>query len=230
MRLGLAFGVWMLAGPAVAELASLEACLAQLDGNPAAVRQEAAQWVALGGGTPARLCEGFALRAQGAVETAATRFTELAQDTRAAMEPQQRAFIYTTAGDLWAELGQASLAAQTYAAAAQLAPTAEHLRTLAGAQAVIEDWAGAQETLAKLPQDPADALLRAQVARGLGAYDDALAYLQIVNPTPPELLERARIQAAMGARDAALRDIARAQQLDTERAHLAEIQALLAAF
>ncbi len=219
----------LLATPAGAQVMSFETCINEVAKDPDAARQAAARWITQGGSKPARMCEAFALEAQGAVDTAATRLTELAQDTRAAMEPEQRAYIFATAGRIWGELGEANLALQTYAAAADLAPSPGVLRALAGLQALQEDWDGAQSTLQLLAPDPTDALLRARVFRGLGALDQALAQLQIDPLSTAQLLERARIQAALGNRPAAVRDIARAQALDGDKAHTAEIQALLRA-
>lgn len=217
----------LLATPTGAEVMSFETCIEGIAEDPDAARQAAARWITLSGSTSARMCEAFALAAQGAIDTAATQLTELAQDTRAAMEPEQRAYIFATAGRLWGELGQGNLALQTYAAAADLAPSPDVLRTLAQLQALQEDWEGAQGTLDLLAPDPKDALLRARVFRGQGALDKALAQLQIDPLTPAQLLERAQIQAALGDRAAAIRDIAQAQALDSDKAYIAEIQALL---
>ena len=57
----------LLAAPgARAEIRSADECAAAVAADPAAAREDAAVWLRMGGGVPARLCEASALAALGA--------------------------------------------------------------------------------------------------------------------------------------------------------------------
>lgn len=197
--------VLLLATPARAEIASLADCETRIAAAPTAAREEAARWVALGGGTPARLCEAMALDALGATRTAAVKLTQLGQDTRAAMEPAERAAILANAGHLWLSLGAAALARDTLRTARSLDPGTT-LEPLAEAELALGDWGAAAEVLtALIERAPSETLyrLRALTFRQQGRLDAAGADLARAGDGPDARLERAALLAAQGNRTAA---------------------------
>ncbi len=190
------------AASARAEIRSLQACRAEVADAPEAVREQAAQWITLGGGTPARLCEIAALQASGATRVAATKLTELAQSPRAVISSATRALLFSDAGALWLELGEIVLARETLKAAGALEPDAQHyLPDLASVELELGNWAEADVLLTRMIEAVPSADLyrhRASVRRALGRLDAALEDLSQTPETHATRLERAAIWAAQG--------------------------------
>lgn len=189
----------LLASPAIAT--DLESCLAGSIDAPAAQRERAARELALGGGTPWRICEALALEAMGARRAAATALSELAQDQTAGLDPEDRAELADAASALWQEVGQFRLARL-------LAQSGDRLVTLARAEASVGDWQGLLETLDRLGAVKGSdrPLLRARALIELGQSTRAREVLAPLPRTPTSELERARLQLEMGeTADAAAR-------------------------
>ncbi len=218
--------LWSTASAAAADIASMEDCQARLAAEPGAAQEEAARWVTLGGGTPARICEAYALSAVGATRTAATRMTELAQDRQATLDAEERALLLVEAGRLWLQLDQLDLARETYAAAYRLGLQGEYLGTLAELELAREEWAAALAILEGLDPTPNHDLLRAEALRGLGRLDEAETLLDSLPAFPVVELERAKLLFAKGESADALFALSRLRTLPGSEALAAEARAL----
>ncbi|QHQ36694.1 hypothetical protein [Algicella marina] len=199
--------VVMLATVAHADIRTLAECRSAVSEDAAAVREEAARWITLGGGAEARLCEIAALEALGAQRVAATKLTELAQDRGTAISTEARAVMFADAGRMWLNQGQLVLARKTLEASAALAPEgAEHLAPLAELEMEEENWEAAEAALTRLlavgPENNRY-FLRAIARRQAGLLEGALEDLAEIPETEKVRLERALIWAAQGKAEAA---------------------------
>lgn len=180
--------------PAQAEITSLEGCTAAIGADAEAAREDAAQWSALGGGTPARLCEAAALEAMGAHATAARLLQGLAQNANRALPAMIRAVILEDAARLWLDAGEPGEARAALAAADGLAPAEPvRLKLRARTEAAEGDWAAARETLDGVlrarPDDAMALALRAATRRKSGDAQGALADAEAARAKAPDLPE-----------------------------------------
>lgn len=222
----LALLAFALATPALAaapadslrEKARYDGCLRSTEADPAKSEAFAVEWLAAGGGLPARHCIGVAQLAQGRPAQAASTLSRAARDAEAAKSP------FTA--DLWGQAGNAALAggdartALTYlgSAIATIGPNAPKL--LAGlhvdrARAAVEagDAKLARTDLDRAaaldPAEPAAWLLSATLARRGGDLERAAADIARALTLAPRdadaLAEAGNIALLLGERDSARR-------------------------
>lgn len=212
-----------VAPAARAEIGTLEECDAAIAANPDAAREDAAQWVRLGGGAPARLCEAAALEALGAHATAAQLLTGLAENPNRAINPPIRAVILEDAARLWLVAERPDLARAALASAETLTPASPYRLVLrARAEAAEADWPATRETLdALLAADPGHALghaLRAAALRRTGDPQAALAAARRARDIAPALPE-AMFEEAAALAETGETEAANALWLDLIAAH-----------
>ncbi|MEM9640617.1 MAG: tetratricopeptide repeat protein [Pseudomonadota bacterium] len=191
-----------------AEIRSADACKAAIAQDPSAARKAAADWVRSASTVDAYLCEATALRASGAVRTAAIKLTELAQQPAITMHDRLRADIFAEAGDLWLTLEEPEFAAMSLRNARRLDPEAfGAMLPLARAEALQGNLSDARTLLDTLLMSDPDAteprLLRAQVLRALKEYDVATKDLATLPDVPEVQLERANLLLEQDKRSAA---------------------------
>lgn len=216
------------AGAASAQSDRYQSCLAQAQSEPAAAREAAAQWEAIGGGAPARHCAAIALIGLGAELRAAEILTEIGSGD-GALPAADRVSSLTLAGDLWLRNGRSALAKQSFSAALGIDPQARDARVgmariaagdggyaqaveiLSGAIADEGATAGSASMAELLTLraaafrasgDPQSALNDAELATG-GAPDSALAWF-----------ERGAAERALGRQEDARESWLRASMLD----------------
>ena len=211
------------AGPAVPSSARADRCVALVKTDAAAAAAEAARWSAAGGGVAAHQCGGLALTAQGRFAVAATEFNAAAQASHA-----------DAAAQLYAQAGNAWLAANDPAKARTALDTALQRGTLAGlqlgearldhARALVA--AGEMESargdidlaLQSAGDDPLAWLLSATLARRMGdprrAATDIAEALKRSPDDASVQLEAGNIAAVSG-------DAARAKEAWAEAARIA---------
>jgi len=187
------------AGPAAAQIRSVDDCRAAIADDPERAREEAAVWARSGGGVAARLCEAGALEAMGATGTAARLLTALAESRNRAMSPGLRATVFEDAARLWLAEGQPSIALAALDGPDRIsAAGADRLVLRARIEAALGDWPAAASTLrAVLDGSPDDALARALLAAALrrgGDPGSALAEAERALALDPDLAE-ARFEA-----------------------------------
>ncbi|MEM9011857.1 MAG: tetratricopeptide repeat protein [Pseudomonadota bacterium] len=113
-RVALLGALLMLApGTGEAQVTSLASCEARITEDPAAARDEAADWRWNGGGAAATICEAYALVALGATRNAALKLTQLAENQNAGLTDPERADLLQEATVLWITDGRAALAEET---------------------------------------------------------------------------------------------------------------------
>ena len=210
MRPTLLLSLLLLAAPAQAEMRDIESCSTRLAEDPAAAREEAARWLALGGGTPARICQAFAIEATGAIGTAAEQLTEIAQDPRAGLAQPERAALLDRASLLWSDLGQSRLARLTAENAARIAPSDARQARLLTTLVAMEDWPAliAAKGVGSRPTLHARALIE------LDRLEEAEAVLAATADGPASAIEHARLIGARGEASAALAALARIETDD----------------
>lgn len=154
------------AGPAVSASARFDRCAALVRTDPAAAAVEASRWANAGGGIAAHQCAGLALTAQ-------DKFAAAAGEFEAAATAAQSAHAATTA-QLYAQAGNAWLAANDAAKARTALDTALLQGTLTGLQLgeARLDHARALVALDDMESARADIDLALQ-----SAGDDPLAWL-----------------------------------------------------
>ncbi|MFO1142375.1 MAG: hypothetical protein U1E59_08295 [Amaricoccus sp.] len=205
----------LLAAPgAGAEIRSPDECAAAVAADPATAREDAAVWLRLGGGVPARLCEASALAALGAHQTAAELLSAVGTNPNRAMPANARAVILADAARQWLAADRPDLARQALADADKLTePDGDRRLLLARAAAAQGDWPAAQAALeAEIAAVPDDAVAHALLAATLRNRDDATGALAeanralVLSPDLPEaLFEAGAASAESGDKAAAAR-------------------------
>ncbi|MEM9048744.1 MAG: tetratricopeptide repeat protein [Pseudomonadota bacterium] len=193
-------------GPALA-LTSMADCMQRIAQDPQRAREEAAQWLVLGGGAEARACEARALEALGANVTAAAILAEVAADWGNGLPAFSRAAMMRDAGRLWLAEGSYAIAEQALTQAIAIGLDDADTRVMrAEARGRQNLWDGAIEdlntALAEHVQRPDLLALRAAAHRKSGDFDAALADAEAaltILPTYPEaLFERGAALAVTG--------------------------------
>lgn len=217
----LVLAVLFSATPALA-VEDYDSCVALIDKDPASAETEAGQWVAAGGGTPARHCRALALAAQGADRRAAELLSAIAADDRT-LPGQVRAEMLVQAGELY--LGLADIAAGRAAAngAMKLATDPRPVLVLsARLDAEAGDWQAAvgdlDRALARGEPEAEILVLRAaarlHLHQAVAARAD-LAWAEELAPASPSLwLEKGALAAAEGDRATARAAWLKAIELD----------------
>lgn len=223
-------GAWVLAlaalsaAPAAAQSASdvgetpfgapsgaYEACLDAIEADPIMARERAAQWRAIGGGSPARQCEALAMMALGADREAARALTQLGVEARDLAAPD-RLGVLRLAGDLWYGALEYALAQETYARAESVSPGDRRaLVGLSRSAAALQDWPAAigalDALLQQAPEDVEALTLRAAAKRATGdvdgARDDAARATDIAPGSSLSWFERGAAERAAGDEEAA---------------------------
>ncbi len=224
----LCVGVLTAAPAATAQSSQYQDCLAQAETEPAAARETAAQWEAIGGGVPARHCAAVALIGLGAEIRAAEILTEIGSG-ESDLPAADRVSALTLAGDLWLRNGQGLLARQSFGAALVIAPKSRDGRIgLARVAALESDFGRAIEVLSKVVADEgaiggtatlAEVLtLRAAAFRASGDPQSALNDAELATGSAPNeplaWFERGAAERALGQRDDARESWLRASMLD----------------
>ncbi len=183
--------------------------------DPATGVVAANEWIAEGGGFLARQCLGFAHTRRGEFSAAAEVFSRAAQEAEAARDWRS--------ANLWAQAGNAALAAGDAARARTALDAALAQGTLTGVQlgeayldraraaAALEDWPGARSNIdaatPHVPQDPLLWLLSATLARRMGdlnrAQNDIATAAQLGPRDAAIALEAGNIAAAANRWDVA---------------------------
>ncbi|MFO1208263.1 MAG: hypothetical protein U1E40_03475 [Amaricoccus sp.] len=205
----------LLAAPgASAEIRSPDECTAAVAADPAAAREDAAVWLRLGGGVPARLCEASALAAMGAHQTAAELLSAVGTNPNRAMPADARAVILADAARQWLAADRPDVARQALADADKLTdPDSDRRLLLARAAAAEGDWPAARTALeAEIAAAPDDALAHALLAATLrnqddtaGALAEARRALALAPDLPEALFESGAASAESGDKAAAAR-------------------------
>ncbi|MEL6235568.1 MAG: tetratricopeptide repeat protein [Pseudomonadota bacterium] len=194
--------------PATASgLTSMAQCMQRISQDPQRAREEAAQWLVLGGGAEARACEARALEALGARATAAVILVEVAADWGNGLPAFSRAAMMRDAGRLWLAEGNFVIAEQALTQAISIGLDDADTRVMrAEARGRQGLWTGAisdlDTALASHP-DRADLLaLRAAARRKSGDTDGALtdaeAALALLPTFPEALFEKGAALAVSG--------------------------------
>ncbi|QDL92708.1 tetratricopeptide repeat protein [Paroceanicella profunda] len=203
----------LLAGSAAAEIRSMAECRARIQEDASRAREEAAQWVTLGGGPEANVCTAETLIALGAKNSAAQILTSTADDRNNGLPAATRSRLMRDAGRLWLDEDQPRLALEALSRTIQLTGADPDTLVLrAEAQGRLGLWQSAMTDLdraLKLAPDRPDLLaLRAAARRKSddpqGGLEDAQAALE-ANPTLPEaLFEKGACLAVLGRMPEAL--------------------------
>lgn len=214
----------LAATPAGAQSSQYEECVDLAAQDPAAAREKAAQWEAVGGGGEAQHCAAVALVALGAEKEAAKLLTELGVEATN-LPIEDRAAALNLAGELWLRNGQGLLARETFLRAGQLSPNDRApLLGAAKAAAAIEDWNAARDSLTRAlelnPSDGEALTLRAAAYRLMGetsnALDDAVKATRLAPEAAIAWFERGAAERALGSKAAAQEAWLRASILDPD--------------
>lgn len=221
-------GALLGAGGAAAQSGQYAECLNKAQNEPAAAREYAAQWQAVGGGAPARHCAAIALIGLGAEIRAAEILTEIGSG-EADLAAADRVAALTLAGDLWLRNGQTKLAGESFSSAVGIAPKAREARIgLSRVAAQQGDFGSAIEILSLLAVDEgalgASAslgevlTLRAAAFRASGDPQSALNDAELATGSAPDAalawFERGAAERALGRREDARESWLRASMLD----------------
>ncbi len=215
-----------------ADIRTADECASAVAANPAAAREEAAIWVRIGGGVPARLCEASALAAMGAHGTAAALLSAVATNPNRAIAADVRAVILADAARQWLAADRPDLARAALADADKLTPADSDRRLLLARAAAAEgDWPAARAPLeAEIAAAPDDALAHALLAATLRNQDETAAALAearralaLAPDLPQALFEAGAASAEAGDKPAAAQAWLRLLEIapDSELAPLA---------
>lgn len=188
-------------------LGSMAECMQRITEDPQRAREEAAQWLVLGGGAEARACEARALEALGARVTAAAILAEVAADWGNGLPAFSRAAMMRDAGRLWLAEGNFAVAEQALTQAIAIGLDDADTRVMrAEARGRQGLWSGAIDDLNTALAENADRpdllSLRAAAHRKFGdpasALADADAALAILPTYPEAMFEKGAALAVAG--------------------------------
>lgn len=214
-------------------------CLTMAEGAPDKAINLALDWLANGGGVPARHCEAVALARGGEYGESAIRLEHLIEDMRIGRDmpvvqgvrltatPDMLADIYSQAANSWLLAGEVGRAYEAIDAALSLAVNGSSQEAAlrldrARIAAADEDFETALQDLGRvIILDPGrqDILIfKASAERALGLFTDAALslkdFLTVYPNDPAGWLEQGHLDDSRGRRDDALKAYGKAVALD----------------
>lgn len=181
-------------------------CLEQARTNPSGADEDAASWLAAGGGHPAEHCADVALIGLGRYPEAGKRLEMLA-DAMTKAPIALRAEVLDQAGQAWLLAGDPAKASAILTAALALTPEdgdmlTDRAASYAGEKRYQDAVTDLDHALAQDPQRVDALVYRAAAHRALEQYDpasqDVEAALRLSPGQPDALLERGNIRALKG--------------------------------
>lgn len=209
-----AFASSIGAAPAGAQSDDYASCTALVRTDPKAAADRASQWETQGGGQPARHCAAVALFAMGEFGEAAVRLEALAQDMAEA-PPTVRAEVFAQAGQAWLAAGDYARAETIFSTAHELYPASVEILVDRGQARILlaRYWDAVDDLNAALEREPdhTDALIfRATAYRLLEVPELALDDVEQALDKEPQnvyaLVERGLIRKMQGDPDGARDD------------------------